>query len=224
MLLNWTNNSWREKPFYAGCVQQGLRTLVVFCAPAALGFPTREALKREGIDISPDALNSSESTSSLTKEFAAMDQSRVEIRHEDIANIPLDTLINALPVPSNELLQTMKQKYGEQYKTLPVQLRSEKCWKIYVKFCFFSGLPIAESDVHYRVRSDVLKEFQDQEEEISLSHEVMVIVNGEQSADILRLPNKKTFQYLRKHYQHQSTKLPSKIFERVSWEMVMPEV
>ena len=192
-----------DKPFYAGCVQQGLRTLVVFCSPAALELPTLESLKNASLDGGKDI-----SESTLSNDFKAiLDESSFDI------------LMNALPEPSSDLLKSMKERYHDQYKTLPIQVRSASCWKIYIKFCFFSGLPIAESDVHYRVKTLSITE-----EEIILSHEVMVTVNGEQSAEILRLPNKKTFQYLQKHYAQQSSKLPESIFDRRNWEMVMPEV
>lgn len=192
-----------DKPFYAGCVQQGLRTLVVFCSPAALELPTLESLKNASLDGGKDI-----SVSSLSKDLN-------ELMNES----SFDILMNALPEPNSDLLKSMKERYHDQYKTLPIQVRSASCWKIYIKFCFFSGLPIAESDVHYRVKT-----LSESEEEIILSHEVMVTVNGEQSADILRLPNKKTFQYLQKHYAQQSSKLPETIFDRRNWEMVRPEV
>lgn len=99
-----------------------------------------------------------------------------------------------------------------------------------MKFCYFSGLPIAEGEMHYRVKSDVVifpaKEGNDPNavKEISLSQDVMEAVNGEESAEILRLPNQKTFDYLRRQYAQQSVKLNKEVFDRKCWEMVMPEI
>jgi hypothetical protein len=75
--------------------------------------------------------------------------------------------------------------------------------------------------MHYKVVDEIANEVYG--EEINLSHEVMEAVNGE-SAEILRLPNLKTFKYLRKHYTQQSGKLSDAVFQRTSWEMVRPEV
>ena len=131
-----------------------------------------------------------------------------------------DYLLNVLPEPEQELLDEMAIRYPTQFETLPVQVRSPSCWNLYVKFCFFSGLPIAEGEMHYKVRENIADRYG---EEINLSHEVMEAVNGE-SAEILRLPNLKTFRYLRKHYHQQSAKLPDTCFQRQAWEMVRPEV
>lgn len=84
--------------------------------------------------------------------------------------------------------------------------------------------------MHYRVKSNVAifpnsnEDMQNRQQEISLSQEVMEAVNGEESAEILRLPNQKTFDYLRRQYAQQSVKLNDEVFDRKSWEMVMPEV
>jgi hypothetical protein len=91
--------------------------------------------------------------------------------------------------------------------------------------------------MHYRVKSTVAifpptpdeespptMTMIQQQQEISLSHEVMEAVNGEESAEILRLPNQKTFDYLRRQYSQQSVKLREEVFDRKSWEMVMPEI
>jgi hypothetical protein len=93
-------------------------------------------------------------------------------------------------------------------------------------------LPIAEGEMHYRVKSTVVifpptndaPPTTMTQQEISLSHEVMEAVNGEESAEILRLPNQKTFDYLRRQYSQQSVKLREEVFDRKSWEMVMPEI
>jgi hypothetical protein len=125
-----------------------------------------------------------------------------------------------LPEPKQALLDEMAVRFPAQFETLPVQVRSPPCWRLYVKFCFFSGLPIAEGEMHYKVVSETADLYG---EDIILSHEVMEAVNGD-SAEILRLPNLKTFRYLRKHYNQQSTKLPNQVFQRQAWEMVRPEV
>jgi len=49
-------------------------------------------------------------------------------------------------------------------------------------------------------------------------------VNGEDSADMLRLPNRKVFDYLKRQYSQQCSKLNEEVFDRKSWEAVMPEV
>lgn len=179
-------------PFYAGCVQQGPRTLVVFCLPSALGFPVM-------------------SSNSQTKEER-------------------ERYLQSLPTPDAQLLNEMRKRYSEPFETLPSQVRSPLCWQLFVKFCFFSGLPIAEGEMHYRVKSSVnvvaasSTASNSIPEEISLSHEVMETVNGKVSAEILRLPNQKTFDYIRTQYSQQSAKLNAEVFNRNSWEMVMPEV
>ena len=182
-------------PFYAGCVQQGPRTLVVFCLPSALGLQT----------------------------ISASSQTREE----------RERYLQSLPAPDVNLLKEMKKRYAEPFDTLPSQVRSPVCWQLFVKFCFFSGLPIAEGEMHYRVKSSVnvvvassspAADPNSIPEEISLSHEVMETVNGKVSAEILRLPNQKTFDYIRTQYSQQSAKLDKGVFDRKSWEMVMPEV
>jgi len=179
-------------PFYAGCVQQGPRTLVVFCLPSALGFRTISA-------------------NTQTKEER-------------------ERYLQSLPNPDAQLLKEMKKRYSEPFDTLPSQVRSPVCWQLFVKFCFFSGLPIAEGEMHYRVKSTVNvvatspADSNSIPDEISLSHEVMETVNGKVSAEILRLPNQKTFDYIRTQYSQQSAKLNAEVFDRKSWEMVMPEV
>mmetsp|Transcript_28106 Transcript_28106/g.39525 ORF Transcript_28106/g.39525 Transcript_28106/m.39525 type:complete len:540 (+) Transcript_28106:88-1707(+) len=132
-----------------------------------------------------------------------------------------DYLLSLLPDPSTQLLKKMATMYPQQFATLPVQVRSPQNWQLFVKFCFFSGLPIAEGEMHYKVSDSIACESFG--EDIVLSHEVMEAVNGE-SAEMLRLPNKKTFRYLRKHYTQQCSKLPSNVFERRNWELVLPEI
>ena len=135
-------------PFYAGSVQQGPRTLVVFCLPSALGLGSKE--NKNG--TRPNAKFSSKAER--------------------------DRYLESLPDPDQKLLQEMSKRYPEPFDTLPVQVRSPHCWRLFVKFCFFSGLPIAEGEMHYRVKSTIRvmassSHQQQQQEEIALSHEVM---------------------------------------------------
>ena len=139
-------------PFYAGSVQQGPRTLVVFCLPSALDLP-----------------NNGDSAS------LAQDQ----LLHRFSNKADREKYLDSLPEPDTKLLQEMSRRYPDPFETLPVQVRSPHCWRLFVKFCFFSGLPIAEGEMHYRVKSSVkvfppslLGSYQE-EEEIALSHEVM---------------------------------------------------
>jgi len=55
---------------------------------------------------------------------------------------------------------------------------------------------------------------QQESEEIALSHEVMEAVNGEVSAEILKLPNQNLFDYLKRQYSQQSSKLSDEVFVR----------
>eukprot|EP00804_Cyclotella_cryptica_P004143 CCRYP_016875-RB/>CCRYP_016875-RB protein AED:0.01 eAED:0.01 QI:389/1/1/1/0.5/0.33/3/416/811 len=187
-------------PFYAGSVQQGPRTLVVFCHPSALGLPS--------LQLHP--LNN----------YSKADR---------------DRYLQSLPEPDAKLLEEMKRRFPDPFDTLPVQVRSPNYWRLFVKFCYFSGLPIAEGEMHYQVKSSVIAfrsniniskdpTNQNKQEEISLSHEVMEAVNGEESAEILRLPNQKTFDYLRRQYSQQSAKLNDEVFDRKSWVRVRAEV
>lgn len=236
-------------PFYAGSVQQGLRTLVVFCLPSALGLPKEMqrgnspsvrtsmsngrpslASTRENGSIANSlGYGANKSTSSLISRkgsrlsrLSSVDDTSMSCEEELDPNWELDRdyLLRVLPEPSQPLLDEMALRYPAQFETLPVQVRSPHCWKLYVKFCFFSGLPIAEGEMHYKVIDAIADQYG---EEVILSNEVMEAVNGD-SAEILRLPNLKTFRYLRRHYQQQSAKLPDDCFQRQGWEMVRPEV
>ena len=247
-------------PFYAGIVQQGLRTLVVFCLPSALGMPqnlpgynAKDHHKRGGsvagsgggglLQRSRRTLSSAASISTkkslLSKSTygsrGAHSKLSSTIHLDDMSlsiegdidpnwNLDKDYLLRVLPEPAEDdaVLTEMNQRFPEQFETLPVQVRHPKCWRIYVKFCFFSGLPIAEGELHYQVLPKLALELYG--EDIVLSHDVMEAVNGASSADILKLPNQKTFRYLKKHYQQQSAKLPEIVFKRTSWEQVKPEV
>jgi len=248
-------------PFYAGSVQQGLRTLVVFCLPSAVGLPKETQTNSSnssraptiaslgsgrrsnlssrhdgnasvahslGVNGSPRSIAGASLLSrknSRVSRLSSMDDATslgYSVEEELDPNWELDReyLLRVLPEPKQELLDEMAIRYPTQFETLPVQVRSPSCWSLYVKFCFFSGLPIAEGEMHYKVRDNIADRYG---EEIILSHEVMEAVNGE-SAEILRLPNLKTFRYLRKHYHQQSAKLPDNCFQRQAWEMMRPEV
>jgi len=286
-------------PFYAGSVQQGLRTLVVFCLPSALGLPEKDAMmkgKQNSNSLlsavmgsvvptsmsvasgsspvpSPSALaalhhpptreqsRASSKNSSIVFDYqnrlgsaprggasssgmgshkryyngAASVASKSMSRLSSLDDLSLsidgdldpnwgldrDYLLSVLPEASGDLLKEMSRIYPEQFETLPVQVRDAKKWKLYVKFCFFSGLPIAEGEMHYKVRDEIADQVYG--EEIILSHEVMEAVNGE-SAEMLTLPNQKAFRYLRKHYAQQCSKLDERVFRRNCWERVAPEV
>ena len=91
-----------------------------------------------------------------------------------------EAYLASLPAPDAQLTEEMNRRYPEQFDTLPMQVRSPHCWRLFIKFCFFSGLPIAEGEMHYRVKSYVVvfspaaQQYQQQQnEEIALSHEVM---------------------------------------------------
>jgi len=245
-------------PFYAGSVQQGLRTLVVFCLPSAVGLPKEVQGNGSSSSRAPTIaslgsgrrLSLSSGNASVTHSLGVNGNSRsiagasslsrknsrgsrlssmddatslgCSVEEELDPNWELDReyLLRVLPEPKQELLDEMAIRYPTQFETLPVQVCSPPCWNLYVKFCFFSGLPIAEGEMHYKVRETIADRYG---EEINLSHEVMEAVNGD-SAEILRLPNLKTFRYLRKHYHQQSAKLPDTCFQRQAWELVRPEV
>jgi len=249
-------------PFYAGSVQQGLRTLVVFCLPSAVGLPrdlqgnistsssraptisglgsvrrlntsnrhdgNASVAHSLGVNGNPRSIAGASLLSrkgSRVSRLSSIDDATslgCSVEEELDPNWELDReyLLRVLPEPKQDLLDEMAIRYPSQFETLPVQVRSPPCWNLYVKFCFFSGLPIAEGEMHYKVRDNIADRYG---EEIILSHEVMEAVNGD-SAEILRLPNLKTFRYLRKHYHQQSAKLPDNCFQRQVWEMVRPEV
>ena len=249
-------------PFYAGSVQQGLRTLVVFCLPSAVGLPRelqgtisssssrattigglgsvrRSVISNRhdgnasiaqslGMSGNPRSLAGASLLSrkgSRISRLSSIDDATslgCSVEEELDPNWELDReyLLRVLPEPKQDLLDEMAIRYPAQFDTLPVQVREQSCWNLYVKFCFFSGLPIAEGEMHYKVRDNIAGRYG---EEINLSHDVMEAVNGD-SAEILRLPNLKTFRYLRRHYHQQSAKLPDNCFQRQAWEMVRPEV
>ena len=238
------------QPFYAGSVQQGLRTLVVFCLPKALGLPRREDVERvavmdqQAMEVKTCASNISQKSrkshksqisrySSIWSDGAAMESLMTENWEEDengnlCETMNAEWLLQALPEPKPELMQEMERRYPDQFETLPQQVRNHTCWRLYMKFCFFSGLPIADGELYYKVADKITAKLSKQLyragiDEIILSHEVMEAVHG-QSSEIISLPTKKTFRYLNQHYQQQCTKLNDKVFKRTSWEKVMPEV
>jgi hypothetical protein len=137
-------------------------------------------------------------------------------------NIDRDVLLKVLPPVSNDLLRIMSTLYHDQFETLPVQVRDAKQWKLYIKFCFFSGLPISDGEMHYKVRDDIAEQVYG--EEIVLSHDVLEAAAGTSSAELLTLPNRTVMRYLRKHYAQQCSKLNDRVFQRASWERVAPEV
>lgn len=270
-------------PFYAGTVQQGLRTLVVFCLPSAVGLPDKEtvaqlklqqkqrqppvpgslsvlkqqsgtsqnglsyvmrdqsksslsarslgknaskgsASKRRPSGLSSIADGASSIASKSISRLSSLDDLSLSIEGDLDPNWGLDRdlLVQVLPEADKNLLNEMSNLYPEQFATLPVQVRAPARWNLYVKFCFFSGLPIAEGEMHYKVKDDIADVVYG--EELDLSHDVMEAVNGEQSAEILQLPNQKVFRYLRKHYAQQCSKLDDRVFRRTAWERVAPEI
>jgi hypothetical protein len=267
-----------DTPFYAGTVLQGLRTLVVFCLPSAIGLPDNDTILKRGRSASTKVGSSGKGLSALTTTMhhsptasksnagsssdngcnhmppsyqnplsrvkhdstgvssvasqTAGSKSLSKFSLDDISlsvdgdldpnwRLDRDFLLTVLPEANERLLLQIKYNYPEQFETLPVQVREASRWNLYVKFCFFSGLPIADGEMHYKV-SDKLAE-STYGEEIVLSYEVMEAVNGA-SADILTLPNTKAFSYLRRHYSVQCKKLDDRLFQRSSWERVAPEV
>ncbi len=234
------------QPFYAGSVQQGLRTLVVFCLPKALGLPAQKDLDRiTAMEDSREETRSFRSTksnvsqksmfsrvSSVWSDGAAIQSAYTDWEEDENGNLcetmNAELLLQALPEPNQMVMNEMELRYPDQFATLPQQVRQFKCWRCYVKFCFFSGLPIADGEMYFKVLDKVSARLKKQlykagTDEIILSHEVMDTVHG-QSAEIVNLPTKKTFQYLRKHYPQQCTKLSDRVFKRANWEKVMPEV
>ena len=213
-----------QYPFYAGSVQQGLRTLVVFCLPSAIGLPGGDALRR----LRPIR----KAADSVARGHGTVDD---ENQDPNCVYDPMKLLIS-LPDPDASLLQIIKSVFPEQFATLPAQVRGPHCWRLFTHFCFFSGLPVAEGELHYRVRNEVLQrdriasdgknDIHDDEtlRNVVLSHEVVETVHGTISGDMVRLPSQRVFQYLMKHYLQQSSKLPRKAFKTGSWELMHEEV
>ena len=140
-----------------------------------------------------------------------------------------DDLLEQLPNPSNKLLQSLNETHADAYKTLPSSIQNNvESWQIYNKFCYFSGLPICPGDLHYKysMRKTKKKNYNiGSDSGILLSHEVMEVVLGKDSADLVRLPNTAVFDYLKMNYKHQFCKLGEElIFERYAWQIVLPEI
>lgn len=133
-----------------------------------------------------------------------------------------DELLEQLPNPCNNLLQNLKETYPEAFQTLPSSIQTNiESWSIYNKFCYFSGLPICPGDLYYKYNIEKKKKCSD----ILLSHEIMEVVLGKDSADLVRLPNTAVFDYLKMNYKHQFCQLEDElVFERYAWEVVLPEV
>jgi len=137
-------------PFYAGSVQQGPHTLVVFCLPSALDLPLFNDSGALAVGIGSFWNNKPDR----------------------------ETYLASLPAADENLLLEMRKRFPVPFDSLPVQVRSPHCWRLFVKFCFFSGLPIAEGETHYRVKCSVAvflspKKDKQLDEEIALSHDVM---------------------------------------------------
>lgn len=246
------------RPFYAGSVQQGMRTLIVFCLPSALSLPRKEDLERvnelevnsqlegrKGPDemsrrtmtgLSTAALSQHDSIYNdegfVTSEFFQQTSWTEDEDGNLCESLNVELLVQALPDPNRNLLLYMQETFPEQFASLSPHLRRPQCWRLYIKFCFFSGLPIADGEMYYKVMDDVVSGLGGKRnatvDEIVLSHEVMEAVSGE-SADLRILPGNNTFKYLQKHYKQQCAKLTpqkiaKKVFDRSSWIRVMPEV
>lgn len=228
----------REVPYgelyYAGCVRQGLKTLVVFCSPsAAWGVLLPKS-------VSPDG-----------DEDACYGECR-----------------GAPSNPDQSLLDALSSRFPSQFDTLPAQVRNPDRWGLYCKFCFFSGLPVAGDEMHYRLKDEVARSMlllqaaeedehedndEQKEKEVVLSHEVMEAAHGGNggdvvnpstadedgakqrqasrnpaavmgSASLVRLPTRRAFRYLKRHYAQQCGKLEEEAFVRCNWERIMPEV
>ena len=227
-------------PFYAGCLQQGMRTLVVFCLPSALGLPLlddKESSKQgllSGIFGSQETSRGVNSRAQRRRSATSkniMSKSRLS-SHDDLSmsndgdldpnwNMGVDFLLQRLPPPDATLLAQVGRVYPSEFETLPSPLREPAVWKLYVTFCFFSGLPISDGELYYKVRDNVADHVWG--EHIVLSHEVIEAAHGE-SADLISMPNQHTFRYLQKNYTQQCAKLDDSVFQRNSWERVAPEV
>lgn len=319
-------------PFYAGCVQQGLRTLVVFCLPSALCLPDPNVIAKYRADHLSSAINNKNNNNNSSKLFfpslvksttsgsqsiasrnsganrsmnrrgmgptlrldmsnnsgggggggygmngrirsrkafsvggassvatgSQYSQSQVtsssrvsrftmtggsssyhtndertvgtsvnsiESELDPNWNIDNQFLLNVLPPAGTIVLEKMSSMHRDQFETLPVQVRDSTRWKLYIKFCFFSGLPISQDEVHYKIRDDIANDVYFGEE-IVLSHEVMEAAVGSSSAELLTLPNTNVTRYIKRHYVQQCSKLGTdqRIFQRASWERISPEV
>ena len=190
-----------NQPFYAGTLRQGLRTLVVFCLPSSIALATGETLPK--------------SSSALSRTLSD-DLSNMEGDLDVHWNVDKEFLLDILPEANKDTLKAMKGAYPVPFETLPRQIRAASCWRLFSKFCFFSGLPIARDELHYKVK-DVIAEAV-YGDEIALSHEVMKASSD--AAELLALPSSVVMAYLRQHYPQQCGKLEERVFRRSSWERV----
>lgn len=292
-------------PFYAGTVQQGLRTLVIFCHPEAVVYDTDAAIHTttsdeevtkstaintvddphrmnrcnqpngvtnnsnhshgmlddadDGICNNSDVLEEEEMFEGLSQSARnllqeAMDQRNNNCRmmkasndytdespkpiRKELSESQREKLLHTLSPPTQKLLNQIERRYTQQFHQLPMNMQNADSWKLYSCFCFFSGLPIADGELHYRLKQSCFlllppaasgscnyeHNLEDQNDEVLLSHDVFETAAGKESAQILRLPNTKTFQYLKRHYAQQSCQLEEKVvFDRKNWEVVLPE-
>jgi hypothetical protein len=217
LLKSGTNGSKQSTPSYASHYTQHSQNLG---ASHATGNSTIRSSGRK----SQNRVASGASTAgSKVSRLSSLDDLSLSVEGDLDPNWSLDrdTLLKVLPPASPELLRSMATLYPDQFETLPVQVRDARQWKLYVKFCFFSGLPISDGEMHYKVRDAIAEQVYG--EEIVLSHDVMEAATGA-SAEILTLPNRTVLRYLRKHYAQQCQKLDDRVFQRASWERVAPEV
>ena len=206
-------------PFYAGIVQQGLRSLVVLCLPNSIGLSSKLSHEKES-HASHRRIRSCSTRQSSNSSVGLSASDNCGSIMEEMSLDEAIQLYESLPKPSDGILKEMERLYPEQFATLPVQVRSSHCWRLYMKCCFFSGLPIGEDEPHYRIK-DACNEYG---EDINLSHDVVEVANGEESAALLRRPNRVTFQYLQKCYPQQCGKLHKNVLDRKCWEPVLAEV
>jgi hypothetical protein len=141
-------------------------------------------------------------------------------------DIDKEFLLQVLPPAGPELIEQITKLYPEQFETLPVQVRDWNRWKLYTKFCFFSGLPIGQDEVHYKITDHIAQQLYYGEEQILLSHDIMITSEGLESAELIALPNRSVLRYIRKQYVQQCHKLQNdeRIFQRKNWERISPEV
>ncbi|GKY99105.1 hypothetical protein MPSEU_000866000 [Mayamaea pseudoterrestris] len=242
-------------PFYAGCLRQNMRTMVVFCLPSALGLPAKTStcssnsigstvgVASDNIDVC-DAIYKYKtkkkktsrrywSGSSSTASTSQMSTSPLT-SYDDLSSKSLDggvdssspsgqELLRQLPLPDRHLLDQMQILYPNQFITLPLEIRDVRVWKLYMRFCFFSGLPIAENEVYYKLREDI--NFLVRGKQVLLSRDVMEAAHGNTATSLMHhQPNQQTFRYLEKNYSLQCSKLDESVFQRSSWERVAPSV
>jgi len=204
-------------PFYAGTLKQGYKTLVVFCLPESFGLSLD--LKSRNTNTTSDTTVPIHSHSSCDEDITYSQTFSDTNSFESAADTSYnEQLLEIMPPPCHNFLKTLQFKFPELIKTLPQSLiyDAEK-WSIYNTFCFFSGLPILIGELHYRLKGN---------RQINLSHEILEIVLGKDSASLVRLPTTAVFDYLKVNYRQQCHKIcqHDRLFQRCSWELVLPEV